>query len=278
MKFIPDKLMIKIEYRLKIKKPLRLNPPKTFNEKLQWLKLNDRKPIYTVMADKYACRKYIEKRIGKDYLVPIYGVWNNVKSIPFDSLPNEFVIKCTHDSGSVIVCRDKEKLDIKNTKKFLNSRLNKNSFWYGREWPYKNIKPRIIAEKLLKDDCYENLPVFKIFCFNGEPRIIQQLLNDKQPNETVDYFDTNWKRLNMKQRFPNSQTPIDKPKTLTEMLDIARKLSKGTKFLRIDLYEVNKKIIFSEHTFYTDAGYSIFEPEEEKWDERLGKWLKLDDE
>lgn len=275
LRFIPDKAMIKIEYRLKIHKSLRLTPPITFNEKLQWLKLNDRKPIYTIMADKYEVREYIKEKIGEQYLVPIYGVWESVDDISFDMLPDEFVLKCTHDSGSVIVCRDKNKLDIENTKKFLNNRLKKNSFWYGREWPYKNIKPRIIAEKLLKDSRYENLPVFKIFCFSGEPKIIQQFLNDKQPNETVDYFDTNWNRLNMMQRFPNSVNPIERPKRLDDMLKIAGKLSKGTAFLRIDLYEVDDEIVFSEHTFYTDAGYSIFEPEEECWDEKLGEWIDL---
>lgn len=275
LKFIPDELMIRLEYRLKMKRPLHLNPPVTFNEKLQWLKLNDHKDIYTVMADKYECREYIKDRLGDKYLVPIYGVWENVDEIPFELLPNEFVIKCTHDSGSVIVCREKARLDQKQIKEFLRSRLKKNSFWYGREWPYKNIKPRIIAEKLLKDERYDNLPVFKIFCFNGEPKIIQQLLNDKQPNETVDYYDTNWNRLNMIQRFPNSEIPIDRPVRLNEMLEIARKLSNGTAFLRIDLYEVNGEIYFSEHTFFTDAGYSIFEPESERWDEKLGNWIDL---
>lgn len=276
LKFVPDEMMIRMEYRLKIKKKLHLNPPATFNEKMQWLKLNDRKPIYTIMADKFACREYIKERIGEQYLVPIYGVWESVEDIPFGNLPKEFVIKCTHDSGSVIICKDRQKLDIGDTKKRLRKRLKKNAYLYGREWPYKDIKPRIIAEKLLKDDRYEFLPVFKIFCFNGTPQIIQQLLNDKQPNETVDYFDTDWNRLNMIQRFPNSTNPIEKPIKLEEMLNIARRLSKGTAFLRVDLYEVNGEVFFSEHTFYTDAGYSIFEPEEENWDERLGKWINIE--
>lgn len=275
LKIIPDEPMIRLEYRLKIGKKLHLNPPITFNEKLQWLKLHDRNPIYTMMADKYGAREFVKNIIGEQYLVPIYGVWDDVKQIPFEELPEEFVLKCTHDSGSVIVCRNKKELNIEETKKFLSSRLKKNSFWYGREWPYKNIKPQVIAEKLLKVDKYENLPVFKIFCFDGNPKIIQQLLNDKQANETVDYFDIDWNRLNMIQRFPNSVQPIEKPARLDEMLDIARKLSKGIPFVRIDLYEVKEKIIFSECTFYTDAGYSVFEPEEEHWDEKLGEWLKL---
>lgn len=275
LRFIPDKTMLKIEYRLKLKKRLRLNPPITFNEKLQWLKLYDRKPEYTIMADKYAVREYIKDKIGERYLVPIYGVWDDAHDIDFDKLPNEFVLKCTHDSGSVTICRDKRSLDKNNTIQKFSKMLKRNSYIAGREWPYKNIKPRVIAEMLLKEKNYEYLPVYKIFCFNGDPKIIQQLQNDKQENETVDYFDINWNRLNMKQRFPNSEVPLPRPQTLDEMLEIAKKLSKGIPFVRIDLYEVNGKILFSEHTFYTDAGYSIFEPEEENWDERLGEYIDL---
>ena len=276
LRFIPDKTMLKIEYKMKIGKKLNLKNPQTFNEKLQWLKIYDRKPIYTTMADKYLVRDYIKETIGEQYLVPMLGIYNNVNEIDFESLPNQFVLKCTHDSGSVILCKDKATFDIQEAKKKLKKRLKKNSFWWAREWPYKNIKPRIICEEYLQDGNNEFLPVYKFFCFNGVPKIIQQIQNDKQENETVDYFDTDWKRINMMQRFPNSVTPIAKPKRFNEMLDIAQKLSKGVPFLRIDLYEVNGKIIFSEHTFYTDAGYSIFEPEEEHWDEKLGEWINLD--
>lgn len=275
LRFIPDKTMLKIEYKLKIGKKLNLKDPKTFNEKLQWLKLYDRKPIYTMMADKYEVREYIAKKIGDEYLVPIYGCWDKFDDIPFDKLPNEFVMKCTHDSGSVVLCRNKEEMNFKSVKKQINKRLKKNPFWWAREWPYKNIKPRIIVETFLKDGENDFLPVYKFFCFNGEPRIIQQIQNDKQPNETVDYFDTNWNRIEMMQRFPNSTHPVKKPEKLSEMLDIAATLSKGTCFLRVDLYIINSKIYFSEHTFYTDAGYSIFEPKEKKWDEILGDWIDL---
>lgn len=275
MRIIPDTPMLKLEYWLKINKPLHLNPPVTFNEKLQWLKLHDRKPIYTLMADKYEVREYIKNKIGEQYLVPIYGCWESVEEIPFDKLPNQFVLKCTHDSGSVILCSDKAKLDIDDAKKKLNKRLKKNPYWWAREWPYKNIKPRVIAEHFLKDGDNDFLPVYKFFCFNGEPRIIQQIQNDKQPNETVDYFDTQWNRINMMQRFPNSTFPIRKPEKLEEMVAIARILAQETSFLRVDLYVINGEIKFSEHTFYTDAGFSIFEPESENWDSRLGEWIDL---
>ena len=273
LRFIPDEIMLKIEYKMKIGKKLNLKTPITFNEKIQWLKLNDRNPLYTKMADKYAVREYIKEKIGEKYLVPLYGIWNNVDEIPFNNLPKEFVLKCTHDSGSVILCQDKNNLDINKAKKKLKDRLKKNSFWYGREWVYKDIKPKIIAEKYLKDEKNTYLPVYKFFCFNGEPKIIQSIQNDKQNNETIDYFDIRWNLLNIKQRFPNSEKPFQKPQELNEMLEIAKKLSKDLIFLRVDLYIVNKRIYFSENTFYPDAGYSVFEPEE--WDKKLGNWINL---
>lgn len=275
LKFIPDIPMLKIEYRLKTGKRLDIKNPKTFNEKLQWLKIHDRNPKYTTMADKFGVRKYITETIGEQYLVPIYGCWNSVDEIPFEELPNSFVLKCTHDSGSVILCKNKADIDLEEVKKKLNRRLHKNAFWWAREWPYKNIKPRIIAEHYLMDGENDYLPVYKFFCFNGEPKIIQQIQNDKQDDETVDYFSTEWERLNMMQRFPNSKHPVEKPNRLGEMLEIARKLSSGISFLRVDMYSINEHILFSEHTFYTDAGYSVFEPETENWDERLGEWIDL---
>lgn len=273
LKFIPDKLILKIEYRMKIGKRLNLDTPITFNEKLQWLKLNDRNPLYTKMADKYEVREYIKQKIGEKYLVPLYGMWETVDEISFNTLPKEFVLKCTHDSGSLVLCQDKDKLDIIMVKKELENRLKKNSFWYGREWVYKDIKPRVIAEKYLKDEKNPYLPVYKFFCFNGEPKIIQSIQNDKQENETIDYFDIEWNLLNIKQRFPNSKEPFMKPSKLDEMLEIARKLSQNLIFLRVDLYLINENIFFSENTFYPDAGYSIFEPEE--WDRKLGDWIDL---
>lgn len=273
LKFIPDKLILKIEYRMKIGKRLNLDTPITFNEKLQWLKLNDRNPLYTKMADKYEVREYIKQKIGEKYLVPLYGMWETVDEISFNTLPKEFVLKCTHDSGSLVLCQDKDKLDIIMVKKELKNRLKKNSFWYGREWVYKDIKPRVIAEKYLKDEKNPYLPVYKFFCFNGEPKIIQSIQNDKQENETIDYFDIEWNLLNIKQRFPNSKEPFMKPSKLDEMLEIARKLSQNLIFLRVDLYLINENIFFSENTFYPDAGYSIFEPEE--WDRKLGDWIDL---
>ena len=271
-KWIPDKIYLQIVYWAELGKKLNIDNPKTFNEKLNWKKLYDRNDIYTIMVDKFLVKKYVAERIGEEYIIPLYGVWNAVEDIEFDKLPESFVLKTTHDSGGVIVCKEKSALD--KSKIFeLNNRLKKNYFWWRREYPYKNVEPRIIAEEYVTDGDNVCLPVYKIFCFNGNPKIIQCIQNDKTKDETVDYFDIEWNLLNLRQNYPNSQHPLEKPIKLKEMLEICQKLSKDFDFLRVDLYLVNRDIKFSEFTFYTDAGINIFEPE--SWDMELGKWLKL---
>ena len=253
---------------------LNLNSPKTFNEKLQWLKLNDRKPQYTQMVDKHGVKEYVSNKIGEQYVIRTLGVWERFDDIDFDSLPNQFVLKCTHDSGTIVICKNKETLDIAAARKKINSRMDYNYYYNLREWPYKNVKPRIIAEEFMQDRDYEYLNVFKIFNFNGEPKIIQTIQNDKMPNETIDYFDIEWHLLELKQNFPNSDHPIERPDTLEEMLNLAKILSKDTSpFIRTDFYEINGKVYFSEFTFYSDAGFAKFTPE--KWDTILGDWITL---
>ena len=252
---------------------INLDNPKTYNDKLQWLKLHDRRPEYTTMVDKYVAKDYIASKIGAEYIIPTLGVWDKFDDIDFDLLPDKFVLKCTHDSGGLIICRDKSKFDVKEARNKIQRSLKRNYYWMGREWPYKNVKPRIIAEEFMQDSRSENLPVYKIFCFDGIPYLIQNIQNDKQPSETIDYFDTNWSLLDLRQGFPNSERPLKKPELLGEMLDIAKKLSFGHSFLRVDLYNVNGKIYFSEFTFYSDSGFSKFEPDE--WDLKLGEKIKL---
>ena len=272
--FIPDKLYIKLRYYKRLHKLPNLKQPKTFNEKLQWLKLYNKNPLYTTLADKYGVKKYIADKIGEEYLIPTLGVWDKFDDIDFDTFPNEFVLKCTHDSGGLVICKDKNKLDIKSARRKISKSLKTNYFWHAREWPYKNVKPRIIAEKFMKDRDFDNLNVFKIFNFNGEPKIIQTIQNDKMPNETIDYFDTDWNLLDLKQNYPNSQNPLPRPGTLTEMLDLARILANDTApFIRTDFYEINDKVYFSEFTFYSDSGFAKFTPEE--WDLKLGDWINL---
>ena len=274
LNWMSDEAFLKRKFKLRMGYELDLDNPKTFNEKLQWLKLHDRNPLYTKLVDKYEVRKYIAEKIGEEYLIPLVGgPWNSPEEIDFDLLPDQFVLKCTHDCGSVMVCRDKSKFDIENAKNRLGKHLKRNYSLSCREWPYKGVVPRIIAEKYMEDPSAENLNVYKIFCFNGEPKIFQTIQNDKTPQETIDYFDTEWSLLTLRQNFQNSPVPLKKPATLGKMLELAAKLSSGHAFIRTDLYEINGEVYFSELTFYSDAGFASFEPSD--WDDTLGSWIKL---
>lgn len=269
-----DQVYLKLIYRHSLGKPLNLKEPQTFNEKLQWLKLHDRKPIYTTMVDKAAVKAYVAERIGEKYLIPSYGAWSRFEDIEWDALPEKFVLKTTHDSGGIVLVKDKQTVDREAIRKKLTQSLKRNYFWHCREWPYKNVPPQILAERYMKNENTETLTVYKIFNFNGEPKLIQVIQNDKTPQESIDYFDTEWNLLALKQNFPNSSTHLPKPRNLEKMLAFARLLSRDTApFLRTDFYEVNGDLYFSEFTFYSDAGLARFEPEE--WDTVLGSWLTL---
>ena len=253
---------------------LDLKNPKTFTEKLQWLKLYDRKPEYTSMVDKYAVKKLVADKIGSEHVIPLLGVWDNFDDIDFDSLPDKFVLKCTHNSGGgLVICRDKSSLNITRIRDKFTKCLKENYFWGKREWPYKDVPPRIIAEEYMQDGDTLNLPVYKIFTFNGVPKLFQVIQDDKTSSETIDYFDTDWNRLNLRQNFPNSKNPLPKPEHLNEMLELSAKLSEGIPHVRTDLYSINGRIYFSEYTFFSDAGLVGFTPPE--WDEILGSWLTL---
>ena len=278
--WIPDKWYIKICYRAHIGKRLNLDNPQTFNEKLQWLKLYNRKPEYSLLVDKYEVKKYVADKVGEEYVIPTLGVWKTFDEIDFDKLPEQFVLKCTHDSGGLIICRDKSQLDLIKAKEKITKSLKRNYYLTEREWFYKNVEPRIIAEQYMEDESSRELEddkkilnVYKIFCFSGEPKLFQVIQNDKSEFETIDYFDTAWNKLKLRQNFPNSETPLPKPERLDEMVEVASKLSREIAFVRVDLYEINKKVYFSEMTFFSDAGFAKFEPEE--WDEKLGGWLEL---
>ena len=268
-----DKVAIKLKYRLIMKRKLDLKNPKTFNEKLNWIKLYYRKPIMTTMADKYEVKKYVSGIIGDEYVIPSIAIYNRWKEINFDSLEAPFVLKTTHSSGVIAVVKDKESFDFETAKKKFNKSLKENYFYSCREWPYKDIKPRIIVEQFIKDSKEDNLPVYKFFCFDGEPYLVQTIKNDKTSYETIDYFDMNWERLDLKQNFENSEVPLSKPSNFEEMKQLAAKLSKGFPFVRVDLYSVDGKVYFSEFTFFSDAGYQRFYPD--KWDLILGEKIKL---
>ncbi len=199
-KLVPDKLYLKIFYKKALGKKLDLNNPVTYNEKIQWMKLYYRKKIMTELVDKYEVRKHITKAIGEEYLFPLYGVWDSPEEIDYDALPDQFVLKCTHDSGSVVICKDKSKLDIPAAKAKLSKHLKRNYYWTNREWPYKNVPPRIIAEKYMEDETGE-LRDFKFLCFNGIAKMIE-LHSGRFEKHTQDFYDAQWKRLDIIQGVP----------------------------------------------------------------------------
>lgn len=268
---LPDSLYISLQYYHHFYSFPNFKNPQKFNEKIQWLKLHDRKPQYTMMVDKYAVKEYVASVIGKQYIIPTLGIWDCAEDIDFNVLPEKFVLKCTHDSGSVVICRDKSCFDIEAAIQKLNKGLMRNGFWYGREWPYKNVKPRIIAERYLTD----NPKDYKYFCFNGIPRIVlvcSERFSDGGLKE--DFFDENWNHLDLcRPNHGNSKEKIEKPENHELMMSLAAELSKDIPFVRIDFYEVEGIVYFGEITFYPASGFEGFKPEE--WDCKLGEWIEL---
>lgn len=272
--FLPDKAYLKFMFRVNIGKKLDLDNPKTFNEKIQWLKLNDRKDIYTTMVDKYEAKNYVAEKIGEEFIIPTLGVWDKFEDIDFDKLPEQFVLKCTHDSGGLVICRDKSKLDIKNAKTKINKCLKKNYYKHGREWPYKNVKPRIIAEQYMEDSNTGDLPDYKFFCFNGVVKAMFIATERFGKEETkFDFFDENFNHLPFTNGHPNADNPLKKPEQFEKMKELASVLSKGIPQVRVDFYEINNKIYFGELTFSHWGGMVPFNPEE--WDEKMGEFIKL---
>jgi len=272
LNWIPDQLYLKIIWRLKTGKKLNLTSPKTFNEKLQWLKLYNRKPEYTQMVDKYEAKKYVAERIGEKYIVPTYGIWNRFDEIDFGILPNQFVLKCTHDSGGLVICKDKAKFDIVAAKKKIEKSLKRNYYFGNREWPYKNVQPRIIAEVYLEDDGDDALVDYKFFCFNGVPKVMY-ISRDHGKTPRTDFFDMDFKHLPFWFRDPNAEVTPEKPSGFAKMRSIAEILSNGIPFLRVDFYQVNNHIFLGELTFYHMSGYAKVCPS--KWDDILGSWIDL---
>lgn len=273
--FIPDKVYLTIMYKVRMGKTINWKNPKTLNEKIQWLKVYDRKPEYTQMADKCDAKKYVAAKIGKKHIIPTLGIWDNFEQIDFSILPDKFVLKCTHDSGGLVVCRDKNKLDIEMAKKTLTASLKNNYFYYGREWPYKNIKPRIIAEKYMEQLDGTGLVDYKFYCFDGKPKYLYVSKNlDDHRIATVTFVDMNWNKIPVERTDYKSdkEMPIC-PTQFDEMKKIAEKLSYGHKFLRVDLYQINGVVFFSELTFYPASGYMGVVPAE--YDAIMGQYLKI---
>lgn len=271
LNWIPDALYLKIIYRAETGKRLDLKHPKTYNEKLQWLKLHDRKPEYPRYVDKYEVRKHIADRIGEDYLIPLIGLFESVEEIPWEELPNSFVLKCTHGSGSNIICPDKRNLDIENAKKKLRKWMNHSWYWFGREWPYKHIKPRIICEEYISDK--DITPDdYKVLCFNGKARLIEVHI-DRHGDHRQDIYDTEWRKTDILWGFPNSDSAVNKPSQFEKMIAFSERLAEGIIHLRVDWYSVYERLYFSEMTFYDGSGFAVFEREED--DLLLGGWINL---
>lgn len=272
---LPDKWYLFFRFKNRVGYWPHLNHPRTFNEKLQWLKLNDRHAEYTQMVDKIDAKKYVASIIGDKYIIPTLGVWNSVDEIEWDKLPNQFVIKVSSDSGGIVVCKDKQTLDIEKAKEKLTNGWGKNYYVHNKEYPYRDLTPRIIAEEYKEDESGYELRDYKIFCFNGEPKILFVASDRQKAGEDTkfDFFDLNWNHLPFTNGHPNSKEHIAKPKDFEEMLEIAKKLSVGIPQVRIDLYNCNGQIYFGEITFFHWSGMTAFDPVE--WDFKLGKMIKL---
>ncbi len=277
-RLLPDRLYIKLRFRQRLHRKLDLKNPVTFNEKLQWLKLYDRDPKYTDLVDKYEAKRYIASIIGQDYVVPNYGVWNSFDEIDFDSLPDQFVLKCTHDSGGLVICQDKSTLDMEWARQKIETSMKENFYHHSREWAYKNVKPRIIAEKYIEDaEGVSDLTDYKFYTFNGEPKAlyVSQGLKDHSTAH-ISFYDLDGKKLPFKRDdFADVEGDLQMPSKFEKMKEIAELLAKdiNTPFVRIDLYQVDDKIYFSEITFCPCGGYMPFNPKE--WDKTFGDWLKL---
>ena len=273
-KSMPDDVYLKRYYKARTGRELNLENPQTFNEKLQWLKLHDRNPLYTKLVDKYEVKQYVGERIGFEYIIPTYGVWERFDDIDFKALPNQFVLKCTHDSGGLFIVKDKSTFDKNAARKKIEHCLKRNFYWLGREWPYKNVVPRIIVEEYVEDSATQELRDYKFFCFDGMVRAMFVATNRQSKTPTTfDFFDVEYNHLDVRQGHPNAQTIPAKPVNFDLMKTLAAKLSVGRPNLRVDFYEVNGKVLFGELTLFHFDGMTPFDPPE--WDLTFGSWLKL---
>lgn len=271
----PDEPYLKLLYRLMMGKRLNLGNPQTFSEKLQWLKLHDHKPEYTTMVDKYAVKDYVADIIGKEYIIPTLGVWDRVEDIEWEKLPNQFVLKCTHDSGGLVICKDKSVLDKTAAVKKLKAGLKRDYYKVFREWPYKNVPKRIIAEQYLEPDPdVIDLRDYKFFCFNGQVKFFKIDFN-RHIEHHANYFDVYGKLLPFGEVIcpPQPEKQLDIPSNLSQMIKLAELIAIEHCFLRVDFYNNKGQILFGETTFYPSSGLGKFQPEE--WDNKIGKWLKL---
>lgn len=274
--WLPEDTFLKWRYRLLMKQTLHLDNPQTFTEKIQWLKLHDRKPIYTKMADKYEVKEYVAQRIGEQYVIPTLGVWERFDDIDFSQLPAQFVLKSTNGGGGtgVVICKDKKKFDIASAKRLLTKSMNVSADLRQGEWVYKGIRPRIIAETLITDEQTGELKDYKFFCFGGKVRFFKVDFN-RFVEHHANYYDITGKLMPFGEAIcpPSPSMKIELPNNLDSMVNLAEKLSKGHIFLRVDLYNINGIIYFGETTFYPNSGFGEFAPK--CWDLKIGGMLDL---
>lgn len=271
-----DKLSLMIQYRIKIGKKLDLKNPQRFTEKLQWLKLYDRRPEYTKMVDKITAKDYVASIIGNEYIIPTLGVWKRFDDIDFDCLPEKFVLKTNHSGGGggVVICDDKTRLDKVKAKKRLEHSLKHSIYPVSREWPYKNVKPMIFAEQLLEDSGEHGLMDYKVFCCNGEPRMVK-VNYDVATDYHVCWYDLDWRKIEGTTIYDpvDNNVNIERPEELDQLLELSKELSKDIAFLRVDFYLTGGKLKFGELTFFPGSGFELFKPD--SFDEEIGSWIKL---
>lgn len=275
---LPDKVAIDLVFYNNFGRKVNWENPKTFNEKLQWLKLYNRNPLYTKLVDKYEVKKWVADKIGSQYIIPTYGVWDNFDQIDFDKLPNQFVLKSTHSGGSsgVVICRDKASFDFADAKARLMASLKSNTYIIGREWPYKNVPRRIIAEKYISPvPPINDLQDYKLFCCDGRVKWLY-VASDRQKGGDelkLDFFDEDFNHLAIKQSHNNAKEIPLKPFHFEEMKMVAEQLSEGIPLVRVDFYEMGNSILFGEMTFFSFGGFLPFQPDE--WDYKFGEWISL---
>lgn len=273
-KWLNDRTFIRWEYFSGMRRFPNLEEPRLYNEKLQWLKLHDIHPEYARLADKYEVKKYVAEKIGAEYVIPTFGIYDSFDEIDFDRLPNQFILKTTHDSGGNYICTDKAKLDKKKARKKLERNLKRNFFYEHREYPYKYLKPRIIAEQYMVDESGSDLKDYKFFCFDGKCKIFLIMSERQKPKGPfLTYFDMDFNALPCMQEYPVHPVTPTKPDHFEEMVRIVERLSIGYPHVRVDLYNVNGKIYFGELTFFSGAGNTPIKPVE--WDRKIGDMLKL---
>ena len=284
LRILPDSIYLKLYYFTKFKRPLNLKNPKSFNEKLQWLKLNDRNPLYTVLVDKIEAKKYVANIIGEEYIIPTLGEWNDPDKIILEQLPDQFVLKCNHGSGDVFICKDKSTFDFESAKKKLKKLLKEDYYLVGREWPYRDVNRKVFAEKYIqnttnteshgtKSTDYSELSDYKFMCFNGCPKCLFTTTNRHKGALIMTFFDLNWNKMPFERHYTSDPNPVPPPKHLSQMILLAQKLAKDFTFVRVDFYEVNDKIYFGELTLFPGSGFEEFKPD--KWDYIMGSWLDL---